>query len=182
VELNSGKNQDMIVDDVPKFVNYDKRALILKTITRCIVTNFVWLLRGYMLKVVSFLIFCILSLSGCSNTSNITEHCTSWYPTKKLIARIHLTDKAESFYRHNLTDASNTFVFKTIKDAQLAGFDMTKDDCDRDLCLEFKEVKTGPLKTSCQPTGIKSGSICNDGTWSPSAGRGACSHHGGVKY
>jgi hypothetical protein len=75
---------------------------------------------------------------------NITEHCTSWYPTKTQAARIHLTDMAERFYRSNLTGDPDTFVFKTIEEAQLAGFDFTKDDYDQSLCIEFKEVKTGP--------------------------------------
>lgn len=38
-----------------------------------------------------------------------------------------------------------------------------------------------PAPTPAPPTGRRIGAICNDGTHSNATGRGACSHHGGVR-
>lgn len=46
--------------------------------------------------------------------------------------------------------------------------------------VHSKYIKKG--KCRAYTTEYRIGAVCNDGTTSSATGRGACSHHGGVKY
>jgi hypothetical protein len=120
-----------------------------------------------------------IAASGC--TSQPQEYCRLETKRDFKVAYVTMTDRARQQLDYYIDKYPETPVYETPYIAKLWGYDIS--DCEsEELCLITKwEIISSDYICTKTPKRL-SGSICNDGTYSPSRGRGACSHHGGVRY
>lgn len=119
-------------------------------------------------------------VQGCSIKSP-NHYCFDKPITKIVTARLVLSD--EGLKRANEYDWTflESPIFLSKAKAILGGFDVSL--CfSEDFCLLNKKIKVG-VREVCEERSFSQmgGSICNDGSYSSSTGRGSCSHHGGIR-